>query len=276
MTTGSGTVEKALALLPFFTEQSPSLGLSKLSRLSGINKATALRYLIALQSAGFIEQDIQTSTYYLGPAFGRYARIRMAANPFQRAVNKVLADLASVTNETAHVSKLISNELETIALVEGTRSARVILPFGERLPLHATASGLSVLAWGPGEVLQAVLTSDLEVFTDHTISSADELSNVVQDVRSSGCSRGFQGFELDVVGVAAPYFDANGVAIGAIAVAFPVSRSTPGLEQKIAKAVMAASRELTLALGGVEPKKYPRNPTETETSRAPECATITS
>ncbi|MEL6521591.1 MAG: IclR family transcriptional regulator [Pseudomonadota bacterium] len=276
MTTGSGTVEKALALLPFFTEQSPTLGLSRLARLSGINKATTLRYLLALQSAGFIEQDAETSAYYLGPAFSKYARIRMAANPFQRVVDRVSASLASLTNETAHVSRLGHEELETVALVEGTRSARVILAQGERLPLHATASGLSLLGWATNEVLDAVLASELEVFTEHTISTTEQLLAVVQEVRTKGFSYGNQGFELDVVGIAAPYFDESGFAVGAVAVAFPVSRSTPDLERRVAIAVTAAGRELTTALGGVEPPTFPKARSDTEPSRASEVVTITS
>ncbi len=258
MTIGSGTVEKATSLLEFFSEQSPGSGLSQLARLSGINKATTLRYLLALQSAGFIEQDEQTSLYYLGPAFSKFARIREASNPFNRAVGRVLADLAALTNETSHVSTLSNQEIKTVSLVESTRSARVILPFGERLPLHATASGLSILAWAKPDLLEGVLASDLEVFTEFTIADKVSLRETVARARADGYARGYQGYELDVVGLAAPYFDASGHAKGAVAVAMPLSRNSAEIENTISEAVIAASQQITTAIGGVTPDCYPQ------------------
>lgn len=262
MTNGSGTVEKALSVLRFFTEQTPELGLSELSRMSGVNKATALRYLLALQSEGFIEQDSKSSKYFLGPAFGVYARIREASDPFARAAEGALTDLAGLTAETAHISAVIGTALETVGQVESTRSTRVILPHGEKLPLHATASGLALLAWAREGLLDEVLAENLTKFTEHTITTRQDLLACLEQTRRQGYSVGFQGYELDVLGLAAPYFGPAGHACGAVAVAMPISRFTLAIEQEISTAVRAAARKLTVAKNGIEPDSFPSDDTK--------------
>lgn len=269
MTTGSETVERALSLLHYFSKDRPGIGLSRLARESGINKATTLRYLIALQSAGFIEQDNESAKYFLGPAFHKYARVRKASGAFPRMIEVVLNDLAGLTNETSHISRLSGSVLETIDLVESTRSARVILPYGEALPLHASASGLAVLAWPPAGLFDALNRTGLHAFTKYTMTSKAKLHKYLEQVRKRGVARGFQGFELDVVGIAAPYFDEDGTALGAVAVAMPVSRSSIEREAAISKAVLSASQSLTTALGGVTPSSFPRLTSDTSSLEEP-------
>ncbi len=41
------TVDKALGLLDYFSEQRSSIGLSEFARLAGYNKATTRRFLVA-------------------------------------------------------------------------------------------------------------------------------------------------------------------------------------------------------------------------------------
>ena len=57
------TIDKALSLLDFFSEQKATIGLSEFARLSGYNKATARRFLVALEKHAFVEQDVTTRAY---------------------------------------------------------------------------------------------------------------------------------------------------------------------------------------------------------------------
>jgi DNA-binding IclR family transcriptional regulator len=137
------TVDKALSLLSYFSEQRPSVGLSELARLSGFNKATTRRFLVALEKHGIVEQDATTRLYRLGAGLLRLARVREATNPVAAIVQPVLNDLVSVTGETAHFSLYAGGSLATIGLSESAKSSRVMLGKGEAIPLHATASGLA-------------------------------------------------------------------------------------------------------------------------------------
>ena len=51
-----GTTSKALSLLRLFSGSQPEIGLTELSRQSGMNKATVYRLMSDLAEYGFVEQ----------------------------------------------------------------------------------------------------------------------------------------------------------------------------------------------------------------------------
>ena len=73
MAQGSETAKKALELLNFPNNRNPSRGLNALARVSGHYKATASRFLTALESRGFAEQYASSRTHHIGPTVLRFA-----------------------------------------------------------------------------------------------------------------------------------------------------------------------------------------------------------
>ena len=72
---------KALRLLSHFSATRPEIGLSQLCRIAGRDKSTTYRYLQALETAGFIEQNSTTKQKRLGPALLQLAQDREEKNP---------------------------------------------------------------------------------------------------------------------------------------------------------------------------------------------------
>ncbi|MDK3071956.1 IclR family transcriptional regulator [Sedimentitalea sp. JM2-8] len=253
MTQGSATVEKALGLLDFFNDRNPSLGLSELARMGGHNKATALRFLTALESKGFVERDASSRTYHIGPAFLRFAKIRATSFPWTEAVSETLRWLVDETGETSHASVLAGAALVNIGQVESRRSNRVIIDPGEALPFHATASGLTFLAFAEPGFVERVLSRELRAHTPDTDLSPARIREKLATIRSSGWGRAEGTYEEDVIGFAAPYFDADRAVCGAVAVAMPSARVTKASETIVVSAVKSAARKLTAARGGPTP-----------------------
>ncbi|WP_170760783.1 helix-turn-helix domain-containing protein [Ruegeria lacuscaerulensis] len=54
-------------MLHYFSNARPEIGLSQFARLSGLNKATALCHLRALEEYGLIEQNPMTNSYAAPP-----------------------------------------------------------------------------------------------------------------------------------------------------------------------------------------------------------------
>lgn len=140
------TVDKALNLLNHFSAETPEFGLSELARTAGMDKATTLRILNSFAAHGFVEQDIATKKFRLGPAVLRIARIRKSTAPLTTVIQPILNRLAAETGETAHASLPDGNELATMAIAVPSRSTRVFVDPAQRLPFHATASGIIFLA----------------------------------------------------------------------------------------------------------------------------------
>ncbi len=243
------TADKTLRLLGFFTEFTPELGLSELARIAGLDKATTHRLLTTLARHGFVEQLGDSRKYRLGAELLRLAHIREATVPVASVIQPVLEKLAADTGETAHASVVAGNHLATVGIVESSRTTRVNIESGLRLPFHATASGIAFLAFSPDTFIARVLDGGLESFTDMTLTDADKLNGQIAAAREAGVGIIDQGFEMDVVGIAAPTFDWSGNAVGAVAVATPSSRMTDAVKDANSAAVIRAAVAITRGMG---------------------------
>ena len=245
------TVDKAMKLLGYFSPSLPEIGLSELARLASLDKAATRRFLVALGQHGFIEQNPETRAYRLGSAFIRFARIREATRPLATIVQPVLAGLAEDTGETAHASIVSGTSLVTIGIAEPQRATRVSVDPAERLPLHATASGLAYLAYAPDGALESLLqTNKLKQHTAKTPTTAKALRLLIEATRERGYGMAPGMFEAEVIGIAAPLFDASGAAFGAVAVASVASRFSDRSKAETTARVLAAAAEITRATGG--------------------------
>lgn len=251
------TVLKALSLLDFFNERRPAIGLSEFAKLSGNNKASTLRFLTALQSKGFVEQDDSTKSYRVGPAFLRFAQLREAIVPLGEAVQQVLGDLSAATQETAHASVIAGESLANIGTVESKRANRISIEPGEAIPFHATASGLAFLAFAPAQFVETALSRNLTAHASETETDSGKLRAELKAIRARGVAKTSSSYEDGATGIAAPYFGPDGKVSGAVAVAMPTTRATDESEDLMTRHVRIAARRLTELHGGQYPEIDP-------------------
>ncbi len=127
-----GTTSKALSLLDFFSRAQPLIGLSQMSRLAGINKASTHRLLGELADFGLVEQVTPGREYRLGPAFLRLAALReqnvpMRETAYALACDVAAADLDIVESEMTVLQQLrwrLSIDRLTAAAIERGARAR--------------------------------------------------------------------------------------------------------------------------------------------------------
>jgi len=243
------TVDKALSLLEHFGSTTPELGLVAIAQLSGFDKATTHRLLVALAKRGFVDQDRETKRYRLGPALIRYAQIRETYFPLVTTARQIVDELSATTGETVHVSQLSSGVLATAYVSESSKVIRVGVAVGEKLPFSCTASGLAVLAFAPEAVREAVATAPLVAVTKHSITSRVELNRQLAEVRKHGYAVGDQGFEDGVFSVAAPLLNRENEAFGAISITSPTARIGPDTPAIHGAAACRAASRITAALG---------------------------
>ena len=155
-------------------------------------------------------------------------------------------DLVHETGETAHASSLIGKDLITTAIVETKiRGTRVFIDPAVPLPLHATGSGIALLSRSTPELIETALQSNFERYTEKTPSSRAEIMQEITRAQECGHAVSASTYELDVMGVAAPIIGYDDTAIGAIAVATPMSRVDPETKRQIAENVMNAANRVS-------------------------------
>ncbi|WP_136443844.1 IclR family transcriptional regulator [Pacificoceanicola onchidii] len=246
------SVSKALELLPLFTAARPEIGLSQLCRLAGRDKTTTYRHLQALESTFFVEQNPLTKAYRLGPALMHLASVREITVPRKAAAQAALARLAEQTGETAHVSVLSGETMYSLASCESPRHATRVIIDITVFPLHATASGIAALAFGPDRLFDAAL-ANTQAFTEATPVTEAALRRFAQDARATGFGQSHKSYEDDVQSISAPVFDQTGLFAGAVSVAAVASRFSTQLASRIMTHLIEASRQITRSWGGTIP-----------------------
>lgn len=253
-----GTASKALSLLNYFTRSAPRIGLSDLARLSGYNKATVHRLLSELAQHGFVEQIGSSREYRLGPAFLRLAALRENAVPMRELATQTLTELSDVTGETAHMSLLNGDVLSSFAYsYSSAHGTMVMMEDAEVLDLHATSSGLAVLAHSGPQFVNEFLSAPLPKRTSETETNPNVIRAMLPIIRTTGIATSIGGYEQDVHSYAVPLFDANSTCIGAVAVATPVARMTEPLGEQIKSELTTRTATLTRLLGGFPPDTFP-------------------
>jgi len=252
-----GTVSKAMSLLALFNESRLELGLSEISRISKMDKATAHRALNALRDAGLLEQFGPDKLYRIGPEVLRLANVREAAVPFLSSARKAVEALCEQTDETTHISLLRGKRLITVAHHYSRKNAIGIMMGNEDShPLHATSSGLTVLAFSPEPRVKAILSKPLPSFTDATLTEPDLIRKKLQIIQNQGYAESVSGFEMGVHSFSAAIFNRSSEVIGAISIAAPTSRISASERENLPALVIRAAIKLTQDTGGIMPLSF--------------------
>ena len=245
------TIAKALGLLDLFSDAQPRLGLSDVQRLTGRDKATVHRHLVALQQVGFLEQDAETRAYCLGPALTRLAGMRARTVPEVEMVRLVVDALSRRAGELVHVSRVEGFDLVDVYHAEHhDHPVRVSFDAYGLPPLFATASGKAFLAYSPGAVLDAAIANSRTWVPGADAPDRAALETELGDIQKRGYARNRDALRLGVSSVAIPLFNAAHRPFATCSIAYPTGRGGKEAEVRLAGLLMGAGREISQAMGG--------------------------
>jgi IclR family transcriptional regulator, acetate operon repressor len=245
-----GTVSKALGLLDFLGQSHTPKGLTDLARLAGFDKATTRRLLLELVANGFVEQDVQTRDYALGPALQMLGRAREERFPLLRISQPIVSALAEKTGETVHTTEFCAGILMSVCIEHSPKTVRVSLEPGQKLPLHSTASGFAFLAASAPSFVEGVVRKPMHRFTARTPTDRESLFRCVSETSARGYSISNETMEEGVHSVAAALCDPMGKPVGTIAVAMPIARASAALTKDFGLLALQAAEDISLRLFG--------------------------
>ena len=125
---------------------------------------------------------------------------------------------------------------------------------GRRTPVHCTASGKVILAFGPEAIRERLLARPLHRSTQHTISRRGELEAQLQAAREAGFARTYEELEVGLDAIAAPVYKAGGEVVAAIDVSGPSHRLRAEGRPELVRLTMDAAADLSRRLGYREPR----------------------
>ncbi|TCO59517.1 IclR family transcriptional regulator [Actinocrispum wychmicini] len=240
---------KGLRLLDVLSAADGALGLTELSRRAAIPKSSAHRLLTSLVASGLVIQDA-TGHYGLGLRLFELGS-RVAARLDVRAIARpLLEELRDVTGETAHLGVLLDDEVVYLEKVESARMVRMSSRLGGRNPLHRTALGKCLLAFGSAGLRERVLAGPLTARTPGAVVEPKRLVEQLARVRAQGWALDDEESDEGLRCIAAPVIDARAQVVAAVSISGPTTRVTKAQVQPLAAHVVRCATEISRGVGG--------------------------
>jgi IclR family transcriptional regulator, KDG regulon repressor len=242
-------VERALQILKSFDDLHPERGVSEISEIVGLHKATTHRLLATLMNYGFIERSDDGQKYRLGLQLidlgfkvTRRMDVRSEALPY-------LKQLAEKLDEAVDLSVYYQGQVLYIEIIPSHHALTIAAAVGQRFPLYCTASGKLFLSALSTKERDEILKGELVSFTNQTITNKSILLTQLELIRKNGYSIDEEELESGVRAVAAPIFNQKGVIVAAVSIPGPASRLTKERIPGIASELKETTKMISLRIG---------------------------
>lgn len=149
---GIGSVDTAMTILAAFAAAPGPLGLSDISRRTGMAASKLHRYLTSLVSTGMLIQPERSGAYDLGPFAATLGLAGLARNDFVNRAADALPGLVAKTGATAMLSVWGTKGPTVIRWERGPNFVVTALGLGATLPLMNSATGRVFLGFLPSDV----------------------------------------------------------------------------------------------------------------------------
>ena len=148
------------------------------------------------------------------------------------------------TGECAHLAIQAQRQALYIDQVESTAALRVESEIGTLSPLHCTALGKVMLAFG-----ECRMPDEFRSFTHRTVTDPSTLQAQLAQTAKRGFAIDDEEYNYGVRCVAAPVYDHRGVLVGAIGISGPAGRVTLERIDEFGTVVRETADALSVRMG---------------------------
>ncbi|WP_432013604.1 IclR family transcriptional regulator [Streptomyces cucumeris] len=228
---------RSMRILRSFGPEDHGVGLSELTRRTGLPKATVHRLARELVAARLLAATDRG--YRLGRGLFELGMVAAPERSLLEVAVPFMQDLFARTQETVHLGVREGSEVVYIAKIGGHRQAPTPTRVGGRMPLYCTAIGKALLAHTSQSGVDEVLSAGLVRRTPRTVVGPGLLRRQLERASEEGVAFEYEESMPGITCVAAAVLDAGDRPIAAISVAGPVTRFRP--EKHLASVRAAAS-----------------------------------
>ena len=241
---GSQAIDRAAQLVRQVVDAKRSVTFAELAESSGLAKSTASRILSALERNGLLRRD-PSGAFLPGDAFVRYALRGNAETDLVSVAFPYLERLGELSRETINLGVIRHAMVAQIAQVDSRYVLGGTNWLGRSEPLHCTALGKVLLAYGAAELPAGRLAR----LTPRTITTRSVLDAGLATIRRRGFAVAAEELERGLVAIAAPVRRADGTVIAAISVSGPATRFRASRVSHVGAQCVTEANALSAALG---------------------------
>lgn len=239
---GDSMTERIVRVLETFTSERTVQSASEIGRRSGLPSSSAHRIVDDLVSAGLLDRD-EDAQIRLGMRLWELAlrgssalRLRTAALPHMETVQAAIREHTQLAVREKDEALFIERLSHPDAGANITRIAG-------RLPLHASSSGLVLLAHAPAGLRTSILSSPLRAVSPETVTDPRELERLIAQIRREGVAIAPGYIQSVSTGVAVPLRH-EGEVVAALSVVLPRDAAPGAAVAALREAAAATERDL--------------------------------
>lgn len=239
------SVDRTLDIVLYIYAKARPVRITEIANDLSIYKSTVYRSLQTLKNKGFIEQNQETDTYWLGLKFfmiGSLVRenfkLENILEPYAKILHKEFGEVVNICTldtTTAGFPKVLTLHMEE----SSSQVLRANPSIGRLSDCHNSSAGKCLLAFS-----KTPITKDtpfpLRKCTPHTITDWDEFLCELQKTRELQYATDADEYEIGLTCIGSPILDKNGIAIATLSIAGPTQRMQENREQKIARVIEIA------------------------------------
>lgn len=235
---------RGLSVIQSFGPDSRRMTLAEVAERTGLNRATARRFLLTLLELGLVAYD--GKYFELTPKILSLGYAYLSSLEFWDAANPYLAEITRVLQESCSAAVLDGPDIVYVARSAARhRLVSVGLHVGARLPAHAASMGQVLLAeLDPAALADYFATARLQRFTDATLVDRAALERRFDQVRAQGYALVSEELEVGLRAIAVPVRDRRGRSIASLNISAHAARisSAEMVERFLPKLQEAAER----------------------------------
>lgn len=235
-------IERVVRVLDTFSADRTVQTASEIGVRSGLPSSTAHRLVNELVAVGVLERDDEQRVR-LGMRLWELAlrgstalRLRQASLPHMESVQQEI-------REHTQLAVLEDGEALFVERLSHPDAGANITRVAGRLPLHASSSGLVLLAYAEPKLRERVLAAPLQSVGPGTITDTKILRRVISEIRRLGFVVAPGSIEAVSTGIAVPIREA-GVVIAALSVVLPRNTATEPAQRALVDAARAIEGQL--------------------------------
>ena len=216
---GDSVIDRVTRVLATFDSERTGQTAAGIARRAGLPSSTGHRLVTELVEAGWLERD-DDGTVRIGMRLWELTTRGSLALDLRQIALPFMEKVQSELHEHTQLGVREDDSVLFLERLSAPGATSNITRIAGRLPLHASSSGLVLLAFSDARTQERILSSPLQPLTPETITDPAALRRKLAEVRRLGFAAAPGSIEAMATGIAVPVRAGSSV-IAALGVVLP-------------------------------------------------------
>ena len=239
------SLDRMLGILDLFSEDQSSIQSDDVIALINCSRATAYRYLRSLCASGILAQAPE-GRYVLGSRIIEFDRLLRKTDPLLTSASPVMDEVSKRLNLNMMLCSYYHDRVMCVDTAWPDKTTELTYERGRPMPMFFGARAKAILAHlSPYQIRNLMLEHSDEIKAAGLGNNWKEFRGALNKIRREGTCYSYAEVMPDLIGVAAPVFDAEDRVLGSIVFVVTPDRLQTVGEAYLREQIAIAAQRIT-------------------------------